>query len=168
MATQDNASQEKAGSPAKAPTGSSILKKIATSQLRKDIPEFRVGDSIRVHARIVEGTKERVQLFEGVVIKLHRAKTTSATFTVRKVSYNVGVERTFFLHSPRVEKIEVTASGKVRRSKLFYLRELRGKKAKIEEQYGALLAGEPTAEATEKAAGKAAKAKADDAVAAEA
>src|SRR5688572_22240434 len=90
--------------------------------VRKDIPEFRAGDTVRVHAKIVEGAKERVQIFEGVVIKRHNGNHASATFTVRKVSYNIGVERTFMLHSPRIEKLEVVTRGTVRRSRLFYLR----------------------------------------------
>ena len=119
----------------KVPTGSEILKKVSESQLRTDLPQFRAGDTVKVHAKIIEGTKERVQVFEGIVTKRSRNNSPSATFTVRKVSYDIGVERTFFLHSPRIEKIEVTATGKVRRSKLYYLRDLRGKAAKIEEQY---------------------------------
>lgn len=99
--------------------------------LKTDIPEFRPGDTIKVHARIVEGAKERIQIFQGVVIKRHNGVTGSASFTVRKVSYNIGVERTFLLHSPRVEKIEVLSRGKVRRSRLFYLRPLRGKSTRI-------------------------------------
>jgi large subunit ribosomal protein L19 len=108
-----------------------IVASLEKQSIKTDIPEFRVGDSLRVHARIIEGTKERIQIFEGVVIKRHSRNALSATFTVRKVSYNIGVERTFMLHSPRIEKIEVTSRGKVRRSKLFYLRELRGKSARI-------------------------------------
>ncbi|MCB0332519.1 MAG: 50S ribosomal protein L19 [Bdellovibrionales bacterium] len=109
-----------------------LIKNIEADQMRSDIPEFRPGDSVRVHARIIEGTKERIQVFEGVVIK--KSKQTqrgTATFTVRKVSYNIGVERTFLLHSPRIEKIEVTRHGAVRRARLFYLRPLRGKAARI-------------------------------------
>jgi len=111
---------------------SPLIQKIETDQRRTDIPSFRSGDTVRVHAKIVEGSKERVQVFEGVVIKTTKgANHANATFTVRKVSYNVGVERTFLLHSPRIDKIEVTRSGKVRRSRLFYLRPLRGKAARI-------------------------------------
>jgi large subunit ribosomal protein L19 len=98
---------------------------------RTDIPEFRAGDTVKVHAKIVEGQKERIQIFEGIVIKRHRGNQASATFTVRKVSYNIGVERTFLLYSPRIDKIELVARGEVRRSRLFYLRPLRGKSAKI-------------------------------------
>ncbi len=109
-----------------------ILKKVEESQIRTDIPEFRTGDSVKVHARIVEGSKERIQVFEGVVIKKSKkSNRADATFTVRKVSYNIGVERTFPLHSPRIEKIEVTREGSVRRARLFYLRPLRGKAARI-------------------------------------
>lgn len=109
-----------------------LVQKIEADQCKSDIPVFRPGDTVRVHAKIVEGSKERVQIFEGVVIRTNKgAGHASATFTVRKVSYNVGVERTFLLHSPRIEKIEVIRSGKVRRSRLFYLRPLRGKAARI-------------------------------------
>ena len=92
---------------------------------------FAIGDTVKVHARIVEGNKERIQIFEGVVIKRRKGEHSDATFTVRKVSYNVGVERTFPLHSPRVEKVEVVSSAKVRRARLFYLRPLRGKAARL-------------------------------------
>lgn len=98
---------------------------------RSDIPSFSIGDTVKVHARIVEGNKERIQIFEGVVIKRRKGEQSDATFTVRKVSYNVGVERTFPLHSPRVEKVEVVSSAKVRRARLFYLRPLRGKAARL-------------------------------------
>ncbi|GAP02789.1 50S ribosomal protein L19 [Fructobacillus pseudoficulneus] len=110
-----------------------ILEKLTSTQLRTDIPEFRAGDSVRVHARIVEGTRERVQLFEGVVIK-RKGAGIQATYTVRKISSGVGVERTFPLHSPRVDKIEVTRLGRVRRAKLYYLRALQGKAARIKER----------------------------------
>jgi large subunit ribosomal protein L19 len=103
---------------------------IEAGQLRSDIPEFKVGDTIRVHAKIVEGDKERIQVFEGVVISRANGENR-ATFTVRKVSYGVGVERIFPVHSPRIDKIEVTMRGKVRRAKLYYLRELSGKAARI-------------------------------------
>jgi large subunit ribosomal protein L19 len=99
---------------------------------RQAVPAFRVGDTIRVHFRIREGDKERVQVFQGVVIRRRRGGA-GATFTVRKVSYGVGVERIFPLNSPRIEKIEVASRGHVRRSKLYYLRELRGKKARLRE-----------------------------------
>ena len=109
-----------------------LLEKLVADQLRTDIPEFRAGDSVRVHARIVEGSRERVQMFEGVVIK-RKGTGIQATYTVRKISNGVGVERTFPLHSPRVDKIEVTRHGRVRRAKLYYLRELHGKAARIRE-----------------------------------
>ncbi len=104
------------------------------SAIKENIPQFRVGDTLRVHAKIIEGEKERVQIFEGLVVRRTNRATANATFTVRKVSFNVGVERTFLLFSPRIQKIELVATGKVRRSKLFYLRPLRGKAAKIESQ----------------------------------
>ena len=110
-----------------------LIQEITKKQLRDDIPDFRPGDNVRVHAKIVEGERERIQLFEGVVIKRHGVGI-SATYTVRKISNGVGVERTFPLHSPRVEKIEVTRHGQVRRAKLYYLRALRGKAARIREK----------------------------------
>ena len=110
-----------------------LIEKITASQLRDDIPEFRAGDTIRVHAKIVEGTRERIQIFQGVVIKRHGAGI-SATYTVRKISNGVGVERTFPVHSPRVAKIEVVRYGRVRRAKLYYLRERTGKSARIPER----------------------------------
>lgn len=109
-----------------------LLARITESQLKSDLPEFRAGDTVRVHVRIIEGARERVQIFEGVVIKRHGSKI-SATFTVRKMSSNVGVERTFPLHSPKLAQIEVIRRGKVRRAKLYYLRNLRGKAARIRE-----------------------------------
>ena len=99
----------------------------------KTIPDFRAGDTLRVHVRIREGDKERIQVFEGVVIRRKRAGTSSS-FTVRKLSYGVGVERQFPLYSPLISKIEVKSRGKVRRSRLFYLRELRGKAARIKDR----------------------------------
>ena len=110
-----------------------LIAKITASQLRDDIPEFRAGDTVRVHAKIVEGTRERIQIFQGVVIKRHGAGI-SATYTVRKISNGVGVERTFPVHSPRVAKIEVVRYGRVRRAKLYYLRERTGKSARIPER----------------------------------
>ncbi len=103
------------------------------ASLRSDIPEFRVGDTVGVHYKIVEGDKLRVQVFRGVVIKKHRAGARS-TFTVRKSSFNVGVERTFPLHSPRLEKVEVEARGVVRKGRLFFLRGLEGKAARIRDE----------------------------------
>lgn len=102
---------------------------LENAQLR-EIPAFRVGDTVRVHFRIREGEKERVQVFQGVVIR-KKGEGLRATFTVRKVSYGVGVERIFPIHSPRIEQIEITARGHVRRARLYYLRDLRGKKARL-------------------------------------
>lgn len=101
-------------------------------QMRQDIPSFRVGDTVKVYARITEGEKERLQAFEGVVIA-RKGGGVGETFVVRKVSYGVGVERTFPLHSPRVERVEIMRAGRVRRAKLYYLRERRGKAARIKE-----------------------------------
>ena len=109
-----------------------LIEAVIQSQLRTDLPSFRPGDTLRVHVRIIEGTRERIQVFEGVVIK-RRGGGISETFTVRKISSGVGVERTFPLHTPKIEKIEVSRRGKVRRAKLYYLRELRGKAARIKE-----------------------------------
>ena len=110
-----------------------LLNDITKDQLRTDIPEFKAGDSVKVHVRIVEGSRERIQIFEGVVIK-RRGGGISETFTVRKISYGVGVERTFPLHTPRVAKIEVVRKGRVRRAKLYYIRALSGKAARIKER----------------------------------
>jgi large subunit ribosomal protein L19 len=110
-----------------------LIEAITKGQLRSDIPTFRPGDTVRVHARVVEGTRERIQLFEGVVIK-RRGFGISETYTVRKISNGVGVERTFPLHTPRVAQIEVVRFGKVRRAKLYYLRALHGKAARIREK----------------------------------
>ncbi len=107
-----------------------IMKKIEQENMRMDIPAFRSGDTIKVHTRIVEGEKERIQIFQGNVIRIQRG-TTGATFTVRKVSDGVGVERIFPLHSPFIERVEVVTLGRVRRSRLYYLRELKGKAARI-------------------------------------
>ena len=107
-----------------------LLKEIESSYRRTDLPELRAGDSVRVHTLIKEGDKERVQIFEGVVIGQHRGGSR-ASFTVRKVSYGVGVERIFPLHTSRIEKIEIVARGEVRRARLNYLRELEGKAARI-------------------------------------
>jgi large subunit ribosomal protein L19 len=109
---------------------SNVLAKIEAPLLREGIPDFRVGDTVRVHYRIVEGEKERIQVFQGVVLKRHRAGARS-TFTVRKVSFTVGVERIFLLHSPRIDKVEIVSRGIVRRSRLFYLRKLSGKAARV-------------------------------------
>lgn len=110
-----------------------LIEEITKEQLRTDIPDFRAGDSVRVHARIVEGERERIQIFEGVVIK-RRGAGISESYTVRKISNGVGVERTFPLHSPRVAQIEVTRRGRVRRAKLYYLRERHGRAARIRER----------------------------------
>ncbi len=110
-----------------------LIADITKDQLRTDHPEFRPGDTVKVHVKVVEGERERIQLFEGVVIKRQNGGI-SETFTVRKISYGVGVERTFPVHSPRVAQIEVTRHGKVRRAKLYYLRDRRGKSARIKEK----------------------------------
>ncbi|ARU62421.1 50S ribosomal protein L19 [Tumebacillus avium] len=109
-----------------------LLKAITAEQIRQDIPQFKAGDTVRVHVKVKEGNRERIQVFEGVVIK-RRGGGISATYTVRKMSYGVGVERTFPLHTPKVDKIEVTRRGRVRRAKLYYLRNLTGKAARIRE-----------------------------------
>ena len=107
-----------------------LLREIESANRRKDLPDFRSGDSVRVHTLIKEGDKERVQVFEGVVIGQHRGGSR-ATFTVRKISYGVGVERIFPLHTSRIEKIEIVTKGHVRRARLNYLRQLQGKAARI-------------------------------------
>jgi len=109
-----------------------ILRELGGKQLKSDIPAFSIGDTVRVHNKIVEGTRERIQIFEGYVIKRQNGGIQE-TFTVRRLSGNIGVEKTWPLHSPRVEKIEVVRKGIVRRAKLFYLRDRVGKKAKIKE-----------------------------------
>ncbi len=109
------------------------IQALEASQLRTGHPDFRVGDTVRVHYKIVEGDKDRIQVFQGVVLKKHRAGVRSS-FTVRKVSFNVGVERVFMLHSPRLDKIEITSRGIVRRGRLFYLRELSGKAARVRDE----------------------------------
>jgi large subunit ribosomal protein L19 len=103
---------------------------VEREQLRTDLSDFRVGDTVRVHVKIIEGEKERIQLFEGVVIRKKRGGIRS-TFTVRKISYGIGVERIFPTHSPRIERVDILSRGKVRRGKLFYLRGLKGKAARI-------------------------------------
>src|SRR5215469_15280985 len=108
----------------------SVIKKLEDQNLKSDIPAFRAGDTVRVQVKVVEGEKERIQAFEGVVIKMARGGARS-TFTVRKVSYGVGVERIFPLHSRRIERIQVLTRGRVRRAKLYYLRALSGKAARI-------------------------------------
>ena len=111
---------------------SSIIESLEQRQLRTDIPQFKAGDTVRVHFKVIEGTRQRVQVFEGVVIKRQGAGVRE-TFTVRKQSFGVGVERTFPVHSPKIEKIEVGAVGDVNRAKLYYLREKVGKKARVRE-----------------------------------
>ncbi|MBG9455155.1 50S ribosomal protein L19 [Lysinibacillus sphaericus] len=111
---------------------SNIITEITKAQLRTDLPSFRPGDTVKVHVKVVEGTRERVQVYEGVVIK-RRGGGISETFTVRKISYGVGVERTFPVHTPKIANLEVVRRGKVRRAKLYYLRNLRGKAARIKE-----------------------------------
>ena len=110
-----------------------IIEVLEQEQLRSDIPEFRAGDTVKVHAKIVEGNRERIQVFEGVVIS-RSGSGVRENFTVRRVSYGVGVERTFPVHSPRIDKIEVARRGIVRRAKLYYLRNLTGKAARIREK----------------------------------
>ncbi len=110
-----------------------VIDQIAAENKRDDVPQFRAGDTLKVHVNIVEGNRSRVQLFQGVCIKV-QGSGIGRTFTVRKVSFGVGVERTFPVHSPVIEKIEVAIRGDVRRAKLYYLRNLRGKAAKIKEK----------------------------------
>ena len=113
-----------------------IIKSIEHEQLKNKIPELKIGDTVRVHVRIKEGNKERIQVFEGIIIK-KQGGGLNATFTVRRISYGVGVEKTFLVHSPNVEKVEVVRVGKARRSKLYYLRDRVGKAAKTKEKIGA-------------------------------
>ena len=110
-----------------------VVEMLEMEQMRGDIPDFKPGDTVKVYARIKEGEKERIQVFQGVVIR-KRKGNTGATFTVRKVSYGIGVERIFPLHSPNIDKVEVVSRGRVRRSRLYYLRNLRGKAARIKEK----------------------------------
>jgi large subunit ribosomal protein L19 len=110
-----------------------IVEMIEKEHMRGDIPAFKTGDSVKVYVRIIEGQKQRIQAFEGVVIRKRRGNSR-ANFTVRKVSYGIGVERTFPLHSPVIDRIEVLTRGQVRRSRLYYLRSLKGKKARIKEE----------------------------------
>ncbi|MEY3736461.1 MAG: hypothetical protein RLZZ251_177 [Actinomycetota bacterium] len=113
-----------------------VLDAVDTASLRKDIPNFRPGDELKVHVRVIEGNKSRIQVFQGLVIA-RRGSGVRETFTVRKISYGVGVERIFPVHAPVIEKIELVRKGDVRRAKLYYLRDLRGKAAKIRERRGA-------------------------------
>lgn len=110
-----------------------IIKMIEDEQLRKDIPEFNVGDTVQVHYKVIEGSRERIQVFEGTVIK-RQGGGVAEIFTVRRLSYGVGVERTFPINSPRIDKIVVTRRGRVRRAKLYYLRQRQGKAAKVKEK----------------------------------
>jgi large subunit ribosomal protein L19 len=132
---------------------------IETPRLRDDLPEFRPGDTVKVHVRVVEGNRERIQVFQGVVIR-RQGGGLRETFTVRKISFGVGVERTFPVHSPSIGRLEVVQRGRVRRAKLYYLRELRGKRARIRERregpaaVQALGAGEPEAESESSAEGQ--------------
>jgi len=114
-------------------TMTNTIAALAADQTRDDVPAFRAGDTLKVHVRVVEGNRSRVQLFQGVCIRL-QGSGIGRTFTVRKVSFGVGVERTFPLHTPIIERIEVVTRGDVRRAKLYYLRNLRGKAAKIKEK----------------------------------
>ena len=136
-----------------------IIKSIEHEQLKNTIPDLKVGNTVRVHVKIKEGNKERIQVFEGIIIK-KQGGGVNATFTVRKISYGVGVEKTFLIHSPLVEKVELVRVGKARRARLFYLRDRVGKAAKTKEQIGARiedreitikedLAEEPVEEKTE-------------------
>lgn len=113
-----------------------IIKSIEHEQLKNTIPDLKVGNTVRVHVKIKEGNKERIQVFEGIIIK-KQGGGVNATFTVRKISYGVGVEKTFLIHSPLVEKVEVVRVGKARRAKLYYLRDRVGKAAKTKEKIGA-------------------------------
>jgi large subunit ribosomal protein L19 len=110
-----------------------IIQGLEREQMRIDIPDFRPGDTIRVHARIKEGDKERIQVFQGAVIR-RRKGNIGATFTVRKISYGIGVERIFPLHSPNIDRIEVVTRGKVRKGRIYYIRNLKGKAARIKER----------------------------------
>ena len=110
-----------------------VMQQVGKDQLRTDLPEFRVGDTIKVHYKIKEGSKERIQVFQGIVIQ-KRGENVSQTFTVRKISNGIGVERIFPLHSPNIQKIDVVRFGRVRRAKLFYLRKAKGKAARVKEK----------------------------------
>ena len=131
-----------------------ILDAVDAVSLRKDIPQFRAGDELKVHVRVIEGSKSRLQVFQGIVIR-RQGDGVRETFTIRKVSYGVGVERTFPVHTPVIEKIELVKKGDVRRAKLYYLRDLRGKAAKIREKrdgvegYGDGILSTPIAEVIE-------------------
>ncbi len=131
-----------------------ILDAVDAASLRKDIPQFRAGDELKIHVRVIEGSKSRLQVFQGIVIR-RQGDGVRETFTIRKVSYGVGVERTFPVHTPVIEKIELVKKGDVRRAKLYYLRDLRGKAAKIREKrdgiegYGDGILSTPVADVVE-------------------
>jgi large subunit ribosomal protein L19 len=110
-----------------------LLDQLEKEQVRMDLPQFRVGDTVKVHVKIVEGERQRIQVFEGLVIAINR-KGSRSSFTVRKVSYGIGVERVFPLNSPMLDKIQIVSRGKVRRAKLYYIRKLRGKAARLKER----------------------------------
>ncbi|MBN2285336.1 MAG: 50S ribosomal protein L19 [Tissierellales bacterium] len=110
-----------------------LIRSLEQEQMNQDIPDFNVGDTIKVHYKVKEGTRERIQVFEGTVLK-RQGGSVRETFTVRRISYGVGVERTFPLHSPKIEKLEMVRQGRVRRAKLFYLRDRTGKAAKVKEK----------------------------------
>jgi large subunit ribosomal protein L19 len=124
---------------------SKVIEKLERAQLRDDLPRFKAGDTVRVHFKVIEGQRQRIQVFEGIVLKRQGAGARE-TFTVRKQSFGIGVERTFPLHSPKIERIEVAAVGDVNRAKLYYLREKVGKKARVRElrQDGARAQARPT------------------------
>jgi large subunit ribosomal protein L19 len=122
---------------------------IQAKYVRKDVPNMRAGDTVRVHTKIKEGDKERIQIFEGVVVAYRKGTPGSSMFTVRKMSYGVGVERMFPVHSPRIDRIEVVGHGEVRRSRLYYLRALQGKAARLHQEEGAAAAPSAPAPAAE-------------------
>jgi large subunit ribosomal protein L19 len=126
---------------------------VEAAQLRDDLPDFRPGDTVKVHVRVVEAGRERIQVFQGVVIR-RQGGGLRETFTVRKISFGVGVERTFPVHSPTISRLEVVSRGKVRRAKLYYLRELRGKKARIRERREAPEPAQPAETAGAEAEGQ--------------
>lgn len=133
--TEQVAATPKAATKREPTTLGQALAAVTGASIRTDLPQMNIGDTVRVHAKIVEGTKERIQVFEGVIIKRSKGDHSDATFTVRKVSYNIGVERTFPVHSPRIDKVELVSRAKVRRSRLFYLRPLRGKATRMKTMY---------------------------------
>jgi large subunit ribosomal protein L19 len=127
---------------------SNVIESIERRQMRPNIPQFKAGDTVRVHFQVIEGQRRRTQVFEGIVIK-RQGSGVHETFTVRKQSFGVGVERTFPLHSPKIERIEVAAIGVVRRAKLYYLRDKVGKRARVRTKAGAVIAPTPVAEPAE-------------------